>query len=304
MRFGNTNVVGTLQADSIRSGLSLIRDADSSLAKRDPVPLSNAEIAYNEQHAGFSCTSDCGSHWVVIPRTLIPDPARDRVLIFYSKTFRSLSDGTSETQRRAGVSLAVWKALETSAERPEVIPNAQEPTLLFGPDEPDWGTAAFTMDGLLYAYGCERKGDRREMSCLLARVPLDRSLERSAWRFYDGKGWNQNWRDAETVLELSSVDLFGVLWNQYLGKFIAVSTRALSHRIQLRLSDRPEGPWSQPIVEVETVRPSIGLPFPWNGVSTAHPELAEENGRVEYLTYSRGTSVGTEIRMVRIEFTK
>jgi hypothetical protein len=33
-----------------------------------------------------------------------------------------------------------------------------------------------------------------------------------------------------------------------------------------------------------------------------HPELAKENGRVEYLTYSRRAAPGNEIRMIRIEF--
>src|SRR4030095_1259618 len=106
MRVSNTTAAGTLRVDSIKNR-PLISELDSSPAKQGLLPLNNAETTYNEQHAAFSCTVDCGSHWALIPRTVIPDPARERALIFYSKTLRSFSDGSASMERRAGVSLAV-----------------------------------------------------------------------------------------------------------------------------------------------------------------------------------------------------
>jgi hypothetical protein len=152
----------------------------------------------------------------------------------------------------------------------------------------------------LYAYACEQRNPRLEVPCLLARVPLDRALDRSGWRFYARGAWSSDWRAATSVFEGDS--LMSVAWNGYLGKYVAVGTRIISSLIFVRTADRPEGPWSQEVI-VEGI-PSVGV-FPWINSAVAHAELARDGGRVELLTYRRSfVMAGGEMRAVEIEFRK
>lgn len=233
---------------------------------------------------------------------VVADPTHDRSLVFYSKSFQEWSRTARGTRQRVGASLAVWRNTETPADRPKVTAQREDPTLLFGADEPAWGNAALSRDGSLYAYACQRVEKELSMNCLLARVPLDRALERVAWQFYAGGGrWASDWHEARSVLSMDQVELFSVQWNQYLGKYLAVYRSVLNRWIDPHSSGRPaEGPWSEPVVEIQGLLLRSG-PFDkiWMGLALGHPEIAREGGRVEYLTYFRNND---ETRVVQIEF--
>ena len=108
---------------------------------------------------------------------------------------------------------------------------------------------------------------------------------------------------AKPAITLDGNARFSVQWSPYLKKYMAIATQALGHRIRIRLADRPEGPWSsEPVFEIEGLATAVGLQFPWIRSSAGHPELARDNGRIEYLSYSRATASGNQIRIVRIEF--
>jgi len=142
------------------------------------------------------------------------------------------------------------------------------------------------------------------MECLLARAPLERALDRSTWSYYTGSGsWSSDVQAAKPAITLDGNARFSVQWSPYLKKYMAIATQALGHRIRIRLADRPEGPWSsEPVFEIEGLATAVGLQFPWIRSSAGHPELARDNGRIEYLSYSRATASGNQIRIVRIEF--
>jgi hypothetical protein len=179
-------------------------------------------------------------------------------------------------------------------------PGAEDPTLLFDAGEPPFGSGALVVGDWLYAYACESPKGSLAVPCLLARVPLDRALDRRAWRYHARGAWVADWRAATSVIDGAS--LMSVAWNGYLGKFVAVNTRIISSEILVRTADRLEGPWSREIV-VEGVPPAVG--FPWIASGVGHPELAREGGRIELLTYARlPLSVGSETRAVEIEFRK
>ena len=229
---------GLLDETALDDGHPIMTVADSSFSRTGLLPLTGDESAFNARSLSASCTNDCGFRWFLSPRSLVPDPTRQRALVFYSKLQRTPLGSFI----KAGVSLAIWRA-GAPVERPGTI----EPTLLFGSGEPAWGTAALVSGDFLYTYACERFRPALEMDCILARVPME--------------------------------------------------------QIRIRLADRPEGPWqSQAVLEIETLRPAVGLPFPWIRFATGHPELARENGRVEYLSYGRYNGSRNEIRIIRIEF--
>ena len=90
-----------------------------------------------------------------------------------------------------------------------------------------------------------------------------------------------------------------VQWNGYLRKYIAITNLSLSDGIELRTADQPEGPWSGPqMIASGAAPPREGLN---NWAAVAHPELARDRGRVQYLTYRH--PVGDfrhEIRLMEI----
>ena len=102
------------------------------------------EWAFNHAHLGDSCAEPpCGARWAVWPGTMVFDEARDRALIFYSLIYAEPGDFNFHG---VGNSVAVWSAFDALPARPVVAPDAGHPTLLFGEDDPPWGTGATVVD--------------------------------------------------------------------------------------------------------------------------------------------------------------
>jgi hypothetical protein len=136
-------------------------------------------------------------------------------------------------------------------------------------------------------------------------VPIAAALDRSAWQFFAANGrWSRDWKDAQPVLE-GGIDwrILSVHWNPFLGKFMAVSSRALDARIAIRLADHPDGPWSDVgMIEVDTLHSGPG--WFWTGTGLGHPEFARDGGRTEYVTYRRYVGGLREIRLMEIRFAR
>ena len=148
------------------------------------------------------------------------------------------------------------------------------------------------VDDWLYAYACY--GEGITWDCRLARVTLEDALDRNAWRFFaGGETWSRDWREA-TGLRLWARPAASVYWNEHLGRYVATYDRVFDNRIRFQVADRPEGPWSNVVLEVE------GQSENWIGAGLSHPELAKENGRVQYLTYKAGRR--NDIHLVEVTF--
>ena len=298
-----------VQQEITPGGVSLV-ESSASRARQPFLSPDRAELEFDIDHLLENCDSDgCQSMFRLFVRSVVEDPMRQRALVFYSRTG---SDSGRDVRQAQQASLAVWRNADASAERIQFRSEGAGRTLLFAADEPNWGTTALSADGLLYAYACDGVSTSKNAAdCLLARVVLDQALERTAWQFYAGDGkWNVDWRRARSILRLEKKfgETISVHWNEYLKKYLAICTSAVDRRVRLRLADRPEGSWSQPLIELDLPpgpkpqRPHDVLvleeSLSWASSATGHPDIARDRGRVEYITYQSVSG----LRVLEIEF--
>jgi hypothetical protein len=110
-----------------------------------------------------------------------------------------------------------------------------------------WGSAALAFDGQVYVYGFIENGGkgldfRRDM--LVARAPSGRLGDFSAWRFFDGSGWQADVRRAFPACPDISTE-YSVTAIPERGPFLLVNHDVfLSPRIVARTAPHPWGPWS------------------------------------------------------------
>jgi hypothetical protein len=281
-------------------GLNFLDSKDGAGVPIDALPLAKDDQIFNDAHNGVNCIEPCGVGWTLAPGAVVADPERDRLLVFYR---RMLKRGDGEKDNRVGASLTAWTRDSLMPDRPVLRSDMHVPTIHFGPDEPEWGSAALVVGAWMYAYACEDQGGS---SCLLARVPLATALNRAAWQYFVANGrWSGNWRDARPVLQGRIGIQSGILsvhWNSFLGKFLAIHSRWLGAQITIRLADHPEGPWSDAgTMEADTLH-SKGEMF-WTNWGLGHPELARDSGRTEYMTYWRNMG-SRQIYLMEIRFAK
>ena len=132
----------------------------------------------------------------------------------------------------------------------------------------------------MYLYGCDKiEGSR--FGCRVARVPSDGLHERSAYEFWDGSGWNPDIERAVFALDGPNGGL-SVSWNPWLHRYLAVYLAGYSNEVLMRTAERPEGPWSAPVVAFRGVPPAArGV----NYGAFEHPELSSDGGRDLVVTY-------------------
>lgn len=217
-----------------------------------------------------------------------------------------------------GLGIAVWT--ETTAdgdgwERQNIV-NATDPdipTALWPYDDdpatPDTNfDQAYLMDGgYIYTYACS---GQLATKCGVSRVSAtdpDAVFDRNAWEFYAGKdrdkqACQEEWSadvDCTTDLDVPNaegeVESFGgaagssVFWNEGLQNYMWLYSVPLSNEMRYRVAYEPEGPWSRSAV-LGTAVPAAG-----EGLGSisyagfAHPEYAEDNGLVQYITYAHTT---------------
>lgn len=244
-----------------------------------PLPLlphTAAEQAFNDAHNGTPCPagSHCGARHTAWPGTaVVVNP--HTVLIFYQKMETEPAGAYAFTS--VGSSIATWSTPAAAAVRPPLRPELAEPTVLFPPGEPAWGAAALIQGDLLYAYACV---GGLTSPCLLARVPVASALDRSAWRFYTGSAWDSDWHAARSIFD--GAPILSVHYSPYLHCFVAFYLAPFGSRMQLRTALDPAGPWSEPL---HFGNAQDALDGNWDYALVAHPELARDGGRREYLSY-------------------
>lgn len=280
-------------------GLTLPDDAPKT-AQDVPdqyLPFTKAEQEFNAAHAGSgsSCkVKPCGEEYALWNGPVVPDPTRDRVLFFYYELERITGQSGWKT---IGEGIATWHP-GGKVVRPVESPGSAFPTLMFGPDAPDFADGAVVVGSTLYAYGCT--SGFLVQNCVLGQVPLALATDRAQWEFYTAAGtWSPDLADAATVIQGGAAGT-SVFWVPYLSEYMAIYMPPEANEIVDRVAPEPWGPWSAPADVTATAPPAAGS-VDYAGM--AHPEFAQDDGSVQYVAYYHplGTFSG-EDRWVQVTF--
>ena len=256
----------------------------------ESIPWTAEESEYNAAHFTDRVAGEDRKRFAIWPCALVAAPDDSSSVIFFTRLMAG-ADGPFDFHT-VGRTVAVWRDPDALPERPEAD--------LFPDGDISLGDAACRVGDMVYVYGLQSKP--LSWPTVVGRVPYERVTQRDAWEFYAGRDadgvtrWSSEATDAEPVLE-SSPQL-SVHWNAAAECFIAVYTSPLANHLMLRTAPSPEGPWSD-VVEIGECQPTT---FPIGCYAgLAHPEFAEQDGLVEYVTYYRETGVFRgEIRVVRV----
>ncbi len=292
-RWRHNSWSATTDFDASDGLTGFLEPLDAAGAPEEFFPQTIDEQTWNDIHFVDDCTVEpCGSRWAVWPGAMVEDAARARALVFYFLVYAEPGDFNFQG---VGSSIAVWDDFDAGPTRPELSPGTKHPTLLFGENEPELGAAALVVGDRVYAYACVTEGLSKP--CILARASLADALDHDAWRWFAGGGaWSPRAADARPVLDGN--DIMTVTFCPALGVYLAVYSQPLGTRTLLRTAPAPEGPWSRATLAFATRKPE-GDATVYDAL--AHPELARDGGRVQYVSYSRSTGfLESEVRLVEL----
>lgn len=129
-------------------------------------------------------------------------------------------------------------------------------------------------EGFVYLFGT---GSGRFYDIRLARVPEDKVLNFSAWRYWNGAHWVREESDAIPIVAAPSGEM-SVLYNAYLDRWLMMYLDEYRAAIVMREAPTLIGPWSGQRVVVRGGEggeyPGLYAPFmhPWSAAS-GEPEL-------------------------------
>jgi hypothetical protein len=284
----------TLDLDATDGVTGFTEPTDTAGAPEELFPETPEEAAYNAAHRSRDddgdgvddCEAPCGGREVLWPKAMVAGP--DGALLFYIKIHGE--PGAWNFFGR-GSGIATWSSPDAPVERHATGPDATDPTLLWPADQREPGEAALLVDDTVYAYACN---DSDWHTCHVARAPWSDVLDPDAWAWWDGAAWTPDDTAAAPLFDGSAQ--LSVHWSEHLGAYRAVYDSF--DTVELRTAPAPEGPWSAPVQAFDTLAPSDGFTY----CGMAHPELAVDGGRLEYVSYYRSTGDWTgEVRLVEVE---
>ncbi|SHN20020.1 DUF4185 domain-containing protein [Cryptosporangium aurantiacum] len=274
----------------------------------DLLPLTASEKAFDAKHAKERCTpkadKNCGAQIGLWPGAIVADPERHRLLVLYHKLCRQ---GPPDSQCSgplghglgtgiAEVNMDTRRVTRLTARDESVLQSVDgpDPTLFF-PHATGYTAAAVLVDEHLYVYGdCDNR-------CHLARAPIEDLADRSGWEFYAGRDdsgaaeWTSDQDDAVTNLSAGSAGN-SIIHVPALDAWLNVFLPRLSNTLTAQVGASPAGPWSRPFAVTETDNAGAGT----NYAAFAHPEYAEDDGRIQYLSYYQQATY--QQRLVRVVF--
>ncbi|MDQ2806155.1 MAG: DUF4185 domain-containing protein [Chloroflexota bacterium] len=247
-----------------------------------PVPLlpyTEEETRYNQAHGNRG--DDRLALW---PAEVVALADRS-ALVFYQKL--AIHPGAFNFEALA-VGLARIAPGSTVAQR--------DPGVLFAKPEPLFTDGAVVKGDQLYLYACAPAG-QLDSACKVGRVARAQAGERGAYRFWNGSAWVMDATQATPVLRGPTSGV-SVAWNSYLGQYLAVYSGIVSSKVLLRTAPQPEGPWSTPVVAFAGEPAAQGQ---WDYAGREHPELAQEGGKILYVSYYRPLKgLQGELRLVQL----
>jgi hypothetical protein len=130
----------------------------------------------------------------------------------------------------------------------------------------------------LYIYGYEERPGKPLLSrtLLVARAPINHLSDFSEWRFYANGKWVTDPADSAGKTNGLATE-FSVTYLPSLKQYVLVYTEnGLSERIVGRFSEKPEGPWSDPVLLYSCPEMKQSKKV-FTYAAKAHPQLASGN---------------------------
>lgn len=236
------------------------------------VPFTENELAFTASHAP--------NELAIWPGHLVPDVARNRALIFFGTVYRGAKIGFQGVGGGIAVASLDFKQVTRPVQSPD--PNAAEPTYLWQRGERAYTGGYVVVGDMLYCYG----GEGHFLSTLIhvARVPLADALDKSAWRYYAGKGvWSTDPAQSKSVYTGGAAG-DNIFYSDYLGLYVTVYQPFLDNTVYYRVARQPEGPWSEQaamFTAAQGTDPSYA--------ARVHTAYQENGGQVQYITYVKNT---------------
>ncbi|HLA76426.1 MAG TPA: DUF4185 domain-containing protein [Vicinamibacteria bacterium] len=253
------------------------------LLTSEPVDAKGAPYAllnFSAEEWAFNAASGRADHRIALwPSSVISnDPSGG--LVFYTKLVVNPGDLNYEF---VGTGLARLASGATTA--------ARDPELLFNYPEPLFDKATL-LGSTVYLYGLLP----RSQDVGVARVPLSQVGDRRAYRFWNGSQWDSE-AGATRALFGGVPGAVTVSHNVYLDRYLAVHSEVMSNRVVMRTAERPEGPWSNPVLAFAGQAPASGVDY----AGREHPELTADGGRRIFVSYyRRAGGFRGELRLVEV----
>lgn len=282
------------------------------------IPLNDEEKAFQAAHdKDTGCTTQtdqyCGASFAFWPGSIVADPARGRVLVFYGKLCRgggagspcSGSLGKGLGGGIAAITMSTGAVTRLNATGRTMVKSIEgnDPTMLFDANTGYYGQATTVVNNSLYAYGDCTYG------CKVAKVALDKVSDRSSWSFYTGgagteASWSHDMGVAKSVVGgggAGQTIFYSPALRSWVNVFMPYGTNTAKYQV----GASPFGPWSQEATILETTPGAVGTSDTAAGISNnyalfAHPEYAQDNGLIQYLTYFKPGD-GSQ-QLVKIKF--
>ncbi len=293
----DNSIAWTYNLDASR-GITLDHDyTDSTGVPIEFLPYTSDELAYNAAHDSAHCTAaPCGAEYAMWPGAVVLDAPRGRALFFYGEIQR-VAGQSGWTYIGSGIAVATP---DGKFVRPIENPSSPTPTLIWDATEGGFDGGAVVAGNTLYSYGCV--AGFLVMHCRVGRAPLAGALDKTQWTYYAGNDtWSPRVADAVTVFD-GGAAANAVFYSAYLGVYMNIYSGIFSNDVYYRVSYTPWGPWSAPAF-LFTGRTG------WNGntnyAARAHPEFAQGNGQIQYVTYAHTTGLlRMDMPLVRVMFGK
>lgn len=265
---------------------------DAAGAPAHLIPPSEAELEFNLAHYGDPCAeTPCGARWAVWPGTAVVEPISGDVLVFYGLIY---AEPGSMNFEGVGASIARWTGPDALPERPIIDPDAEHPDLMWGQEELSWGVGAVIEGEHLVALACDQDGLGHV--CRVGRAPSEQAQDPTAWRYWDGEVWGEDQHAAADLFDGAPIQ--SLSWSAHHGAWLVIYSHPFSREVVARTAPELTGPWS-----AESRLFKVEGDAPYDVVH--YPEYAEDGGRVQYLSYSRGTEeawFSTERPLWRVSF--
>ena len=277
----------------------------------ETVPRTEAEEAFEKTHrapaGGCQGSSDqyCGAVFGFWPGPIVSDTDRHRVLFTYGKLCRGGTEGTPcSGPLGKGLGLGVGAIDMTTGTVTRLSatggttvrsPEGDDATIFFGPGDKHsaGGGAALVVGKDVYLYGqCDY------FNCTVAKAPLATIGDRDAWRYWTGNGWGTDPAAAERVDAQPGAAGNTVFYSPALKSYVDVYMPYGGGEVRARFGGSPMGPWTADIKVAQTTNDTKQPNYSLYG----HPEFAEKDGLVQYLSYFNGKT-GAQ-KLIRWEMTK